>query len=124
MLRDLRVTDLPLLDEIHSRCQTFGVPNLTHLVDDKIVTAPDGSIVGYGLLKLFPEAIMILDTAKSLRQRMEALNEFLEHAIAIAREAGVEQIHAFVDDERFSHLLIERYGFNTVSAKPLVLNLE
>jgi hypothetical protein len=67
---------------------------------------------------------MILDTAKSLRQRMEALNEFLTHAIQVARENSTGQLHAFVDDKKFAHLLIERYGFETIKSTPLVLNLE
>lgn len=124
MLRDIKASDLAELDRIHEHCQTFGVPKLTNLIDDKVVTSPDGSIVGYGMLKMFPEAIMILDTSKSVRQRMEALNEFILHAIEVAKGNSVEQIHAFVEDEKFAHLLIERYGFNTVRSKPLVLNLE
>jgi len=124
MLRDLEVSDLSILDEIHQRCHTFGVPKLTNVVDDKVVCAPDSSIVGYGLVKMFPEVIMILDTEKPLRQRVEALNEFMQRAIEMAKNNGIEQLHAFVSDEKFAHLLIERYGFNSVQAKPLVLNLE
>jgi hypothetical protein len=124
MLRDIIPGDLERLDEIHQRCHTFAVPRLNHIVDDKVVTSEKGDIIGYGILKLFPEAIMILDTDLPLRDRIAALHEFLERAMTIARENGSEQIHAFVQDEKFSHLLIERYGFRTVSAKPLVLNLE
>lgn len=124
MLRDLILTDLPKLDEIHQSCQSFPVPRLSNIITDRVAENASGEIIGYGLVKLFPEAIMILDTRKPLRQRVEALNELLQHAIGMTKEHGAEQLHVFVEDEKFSHLLIERYGFNTVNAKALVLNME
>ena len=122
MMRDLERDDLVVLDEIHARChQSFPPPELSNLIDDKIITDKNGDIIGYGMLKLFPEAIMILDTAKPLRDRVEALNEFMVRAIGVSAQYG--QIHAFVNDEKFSHLLIERYQFRPVRDKALVLNL-
>lgn len=124
MLRDIQPKDLLVIDEIHQRCHKFPVPKLNHIVDDKVICLDDGKVVGYGLLKLFPELIMVLDTNVSVHKRLTALNEFLENAIAGATANGASQLHAFVEDARLSEFLIERYRFQPVEAKPLVLNLE
>lgn len=125
MMRELTVEDLPILDEIHKRCHSFPVPNIKKVLDDKVIVSDrDGSIVGYALVKMFPEMAMVLDTSKPVRERIAALNEFLKRTIEGCKLAALEQLHVFVEDDRLAEFLKENYNFIPAKGTPLVLSLE
>lgn len=83
----------------------------------------NGKVVGYGRIKILAEAIITLDNDQSLISRAKELKMFFNQAIKDAKEAGVEQIHAFVQDEKFAVILEKHFGFEPVKGIPLVLDL-
>src|SRR5687767_1533403 len=107
---------------IHLR-HSFPCPSRKNLLDEKVVDK-DGVTVGYAQIKILAEASLILDLSKSKRDRIEALNVFMDYAQEMCAAKGIEQLHVFVEDESFANLLIEKFGFSQVMARTLVKNLE
>lgn len=123
IVRNVDSTDLPILDAIHSN-HNFPCPSRRNLIDEKLVTDDNGQIIGYGQIKVLSEATIILNMLTSRRDRVEALNKFMEHAEQLCAERGIEQLHVFVEDKIFANLLIEKFGFSQASGRALVKNLE
>jgi len=83
----------------------------------------DDEVVAYGMVKLFAEAIMVLDLDRPLRNKADAFKLLIEAAIAKSRDLHMEQLVGFVENRDFANILRKHYGFVNCSGEALVLNL-
>lgn len=124
LLRAIKISDLPVIDRIWRKFHSsnFGLTNTSHTVTKGIIEK-DGQVLAYGLVKLFGEAIIVLDLDKSKIDKVEALKALLEQAIIDCRKIGLEQLHVFVKDPSFAAILKKHFDFVEVTDIPLVKNL-
>jgi hypothetical protein len=124
IFRKLQVTHLPGIDRIWRMFHKggFGIPNRNHLVTQGVVEK-DGTVVAYGMVKQFAEAILVLDLDESTKAKVEAIRILMEVAIMDSTKQGVEQLHVFVQDPAFAEILKKHFGFVPCTGQALVLTL-
>jgi hypothetical protein len=90
----------------------FDFPDISQNLMNRVVRDSRG-IVGIGMIRPLYEVIMILNKDRGSMSRVRALSMLLN-------DIPVEQIHAFVQDERFAELLKNRFRFNSIKGIGLV----
>jgi N-acetylglutamate synthase-like GNAT family acetyltransferase len=122
--RELRQSDIPKIDEIYNRQSNIDVPSLNNMITNAVIENENtGKVLGYGAVKLFTEAILILDKQLSKRDRAQALVESMKNAIVFSRDAGIEHLFAVSNDPSFARVLENRYKFYKISGTLLRLDL-
>jgi hypothetical protein len=122
--RELRESDINPIDEIYKRQSEIDVPSLKYMITNAVIENEEtGQILGYGAVKLFTEAILILDKQVSKRDRAQALVEAMKNAIIFSRDAGVEHLFAVANDPSFARVLVNRYKFSEIPGVLLRLDL-
>lgn len=115
-LRPFQDSDINRIDaiwqEYHSR--DFSVPNRKTSVVDAVVEDDDGIVVAYGQVKLFAEAMFILDHGASQRAKVAALKLLILEALRGANVAGLDDIYCFIKDPHFASLISKHFGFDLV----------
>lgn len=113
--REFRVSDIPAIDEIYQRQPSLGVPNLQNvIINSTLVESDTGKIVGYGVVKVFAEAILILDHEISKKSKAQAVIEAMHTCLTYCKNFGVEVIYAVASDENFAKVLEKSYLFRRV----------
>lgn len=108
---------------ISHHMDNFGIPrNDEHIVTQGVIEA-DGEAIAYGMVKLFAEAIMVLDLNASQRQKVEAMKLLMEAAVAEAKSKGLEQMHVFVKRPSLADILRKHFSFVDCSGDALVCRL-
>jgi hypothetical protein len=125
LLRVYGHRDYQAVDDIYRKYHqdNFGIPNLNHTLRNVVYENDGGRIVGFGMLKLIPEAIMVLDLEATPREKKMALDNLIGHAILTASIHDYEHVHAFVQGE-FSDRLKKHYGFSKCEGEAIYLPTE
>lgn len=123
-IRKTRRSDFQRIDEIYRdyHQDKFGLPNLDNAVTHAVVER-DGKILGFGIVKLYAEAIMVLDLDESKIHRLKAMDKLMSEAYRGCDEIGLDQMHVFVQDPKLMTLLIQKYGFKIATGVALVKEL-
>lgn len=123
-LREVKLDDIKEIERIYAKhhADTFGLFNTNNSLGHAI-SGDENKILAFGAIKLLAEAMIVLDLSLPKTARTKAVIELLEAAIANCKKLEIEQLHAFVKDEHFAKLLIERFKFARVEDIPLVLNI-
>ena len=116
--------DLKEIDRIwrQSYSTEFGLPDVSNKVISGVVDSEEG-IRGFGIVKLFAEGIIILEQNQSTRDKREALYQLVEAQYFGCSKFGIQQVHAFVKDEKFAKILQKHFGYETVKEKCLVARI-
>lgn len=123
--REFLDEDIPGIDDIFKRQLDTGVPSLKNIiVNSTLVEHDTGKIVGYGAVKLFAEAILILDKDIKKKHKAQALREAMKTAIVYSRNSSLEYVYAICEDSKFSKVLQKSYGFKKVPGEVLILDLD
>lgn len=123
IIRELEMSDIPAIDKIYHR-QSIGVPSLANSVANRVVINGNGEIVAYGVLKLFAEAVLILDQTVNKKSKVEVLRELMRLAIESAKDRGLEQLYTISNGESFTKILCKKYNFRSCPGDLLMLDLE
>jgi len=118
--RPLVIEDIPKLKEIWKLYfeKDFSFPEFLRFACKYIIEDEQGIITAGGV-KLLAESILVTDLKRSKFTRFKALNLALKLSKTFTHEAGLDHLHAFVQDETFkSHLI--RHGFNYSRGDALV----
>lgn len=99
----------------------FDLPNLANAAHGVAVDEKN-RVVGYGIVKLMAEAILVLDLERSKKRRLSALEVLLKSAMMDCAEQQIPQLHVFVQDEQFAELLQNHFGFKRCVGIPLYLD--
>ncbi len=122
--RDFRKEDIAPINDIFERNPSISVPSLKYMIINVVTEREeDKKIVAYGALKIFAEAVLIMDKEMPKRDRAQALIEAMQTAILYARDAGVEVLYANSNDDNFTRCLENRYKFVRVPGTLLCLDL-
>lgn len=122
ILRDFYESDIPGISEIHERQPNLGVPSLDHVFINKTIEQ-DGKILGYGVVKQFAEAVLILDHSLDKRTKAEAVKQSMRIAIHGAEMLNLEQLYITTPYEGFSKVIQKHYNFVECPNTFYLLNL-
>lgn len=124
MFRLVQHSDIPKIQHIYAKhhMESFGLFNTNGNLASGVYEN-GGEVIAYGMIKQLAEAILVMDLDLSARKRVKALLNLIQFAINKSKEADLQQLHAFVKDERFANILRKDFGFVDVRDVPLVLNL-
>jgi hypothetical protein len=98
---------------------SYDLPTPDDLIGIRV--AKDGDeIVGFGLVKTFHEAVLILDPTTSIKNRAIAVRELFR----IAKQTmNGRDLYAFVrDNPRYEEFLIKHFGFRRIIGNALILD--
>lgn len=124
-LRSFRESDIEPIDEIWRKHHNndFSVPDRKNILIDAVVER-DGKVIAYGQVKLFAEAMLILDLDASLRDRIAAIKLLMAEAFRGANEAQMRQMYCFIQDPDFATLISRHFGFDIVDKGELLFREE
>lgn len=115
-IRPFRQDDVEVIDEIWRKhhANDFSVPNRNNLVIDAVVEGSSGTVVAYGQVRLFAEAMFFLDKDASQRDKVQALRLLILEAIRGTNLAGLEDLYCFIKDPQFATLISKHFSFEIV----------
>ena len=99
-----------------------GIPALR---DSRIPTifSENDRVLAYGVLKIFPEAILILDKDCERKQKAQIIRQGLSLAIEESIRLGCDYLYAFSEKPSYSKILRNKYNFKECPGDTLILNL-
>lgn len=114
--------DLSKIDDIYQKfyANDFSIPNLNHTIGNGVVS--NSSLVAFGMVKLYPEAIIVIDQDLPSITKTKALRILYEEAIKACKSHGFNELNAHVLDSKFLRIL-EKLGFKSTDSKQLQLEL-
>ena len=115
VIRELRYDDIKEIDDLYKRFyqQDFYLPSLANTITHAVVE-DDSGILGFGEVKIFAEAIMVLDMNAKASKRALAMRALMFKAIEDCKNSGVEQLHTSVLNGEFAGILRKHYEFENV----------
>lgn len=123
--RDLRVEDIDEIDKIFQKQPELSVPSLNYMIVNAVMEdTKNKKLLAYGAVKLFAEAVLIMDRSLPKKERAMALIEAMQTALLYCRDAGVENLYVNSNDDEFTKVLENRYKFHRVPGTLLCLNLD
>lgn len=122
-LRNFKSSDIQPIDDIFNSQPEIGVPSLRHVVSNITIEDDDNNVIGYGVIKLFSEGILILDKKKSRKNRALAVKLAVERAIKVARVNALEQLYFLTSNPSFADILRNKFNFRTVKEEVLMLDI-
>lgn len=122
-LREFRMTDIEPIDEIFRRQPNIGVPGFKNMIANATIEDDEGKIVGYGVVKLFSEGVLILDQSRTKRDRAKAVKLSVNRAICEAKKNGIEHLYFLTSNPLFADVLRKHWGFENIKEEVLVLRM-
>jgi hypothetical protein len=123
--RSLRGEDLVSINRIFEKQPELGVPSLQNLVVNGVIENTDNNqIIAYGAVKLFGEAVLILDKDISKKHKAKAIREVMRIAISFSRNRNLEYLYLISNSDSFTKVLSKNYGFKVCPGELLLLDLE
>jgi len=124
-IRSIQASDLNCLKKIHEEFykDEFEFPDfLTNFLGAFTVTDENDKIVLSGGIRTIVEIIAITDKNRDSIERQVALYKLLDASEFVARKSNYNQIHAFVQDEKWARRL-KKSKFEPIVGDGLVLKL-
>jgi hypothetical protein len=113
--------DASELSRIHQQYE--GQFTLAELGDEKfVVTTDDGEIILIGANHSLSEIRLATDKSKPVKMRREALIHGFQVSEFVAKRAGYNQLHAFVQDRVWLKQLL-KHGFRPTAGVGLVIDI-
>lgn len=124
-LRCYTTYDYEAVDKLYRQFHenNFSIPNLHNTLRSMIVESDSNSVVAFGMLKLIPEAIMVLDLNQSSKVKSQALASLVRAAQVVTKSYDYKGFHAFVQGD-FAQKLKEHFNFRPAVGEALVCDTE
>ena len=125
MVRGLFQRDAQQVNNIHEKFyeNEFSLSDLDNFTVGFTSVDENDKIICAGGIKSIMEMIIITDKDVSVNKRQVALYEMLTTAGRSTKEAGYNQLHAFVQDEKWARYLIKHVGFKPTVGQALVIGV-
>lgn len=125
-IRPFRQSDVEPIDEIWRKhhANEFSVPDRRNVVTDAVIENSGGKVIAYGQVKLFAEAMLILDKDASQRDKIQAIQLLMLEAFRGTQSAKIHQLYAFIKDPEFATLISRHFGFDIVDKGELLFREE
>lgn len=85
------------------------VPDQAGRLTEAIVENDKGEIVTYGMMKLWAEVMMIMDSSQPKRDKVEALRLLMLTAEMTASKQNLEAFHIFTNNESYAEVLQKHF---------------
>lgn len=124
-VKPITADDIEQLRKIHEKhySQEFDFPDFTTgFYGAFVITNGKGEIVTGGGVKPIAETILVTNKDFGIKERNEALLNVLNVSEFLCRKFGHEQLHVFIQNEKYRNLLMKRVGFKPTKGQALVLN--
>lgn len=117
------MSDIKGISAIHRRQPDLGVPGLKNVLVNSTFVDENGKVVGYGVLKLFAEAVLIIDKKINKIAKGKALKEGMDVAITACQQRGIEQLYIITEFPGFSGILQKHYSAKKCPGDTLLIDL-
>ena len=123
--REFRFSDISDIDRVFKNQNICNrIPSLANtIINSTLEDSETGEIVGYGVVNIFVEATMVLDSSLTRREKVIGFRELMRLAILYCKDAGVELLYASSTISSFRKILCKKYGFDNVPGALLCLDL-
>ena len=121
--RKFQFSDRFSIDRIYRKNPEIGIPSLSNSIINTTLVDSDNHIVGYGIVKNFPEAVLKLDPDLRKREKVEALQQSMNVAIQGSKLAREEYLYVISNEDSFTRVLKKHFGFVDCPGDLLVLDL-
>lgn len=125
LARRLNPSDIVELKRIHEKFfnKEFSIDDLFgNALSSLVVTDDNDKVIVGGQVVLIAEARIITDKDVKVSERRRALLMMLNHFRHSASSKGFDQLHAFIQDDKWGEHL-KRYGFKETKGKSLVIGI-
>ena len=106
-----------------SKGHNFPFPDFKNILD-VVVIEDSGKIIAWGYTEKFVEAVFIPANSSPNITKVKSLKSLSKKLGELTRARGIEQIHSFIQDDKFAKLLVERFNYGVCTGTPLFLNLD
>src|SRR4030095_8935176 len=123
-IRELRAEDLGRAEQIHEKhfSKEFALPEFNRFLAAFTISDSEDRIVTVGGIRPILELVAVTDRDLAPMVRRSAYFNILNASIYMAGKHGYEQIHVFVQGERWIEAL-KRIGFKDTKGQSLVLDV-
>ena len=123
--REFRHSDISDISNIFDDQNNLNkLPGLKNMViNSTLIESETGKVVGYGVVKIFAEASMVLSDDLSKREKAAGFVELMKVAIHNCKDAGVEALYVVTKKPSFGKILCNKYGFDSVPGALFELDL-
>lgn len=124
MIRAITKRDLSQIELIHKKFygDEFPLSDLHRCICNFAVTDDEtDKIISAGIIRSIAEIVIVTDKDVDIKQRRLALLQMLTAGVQTTRMAGYDQLHAFIQDQKWLQHL-KRAGFRTTKGEPLVID--
>jgi hypothetical protein len=123
-IRPIKREDVAGIDEVYrsGHDNVFSLPDLSNQITSAVVVK-EGKIIAFGVVKVFSEAIAVLDLREAKVDRLQSMEMLMLEAVRGCVEAGITQLHVFAHDEGLAKILEKHYEFKPVKGIALVKEL-
>lgn len=125
ILRRLNPSDINQLKQIHGKffAKEFDFQDLFgSSLSSLVITDDDDRIIVGGQVRAIAEATIVTNKDFIAADRRRALYQFLLHCRLTCASKGFDQLHAFVQDDKWLEHL-KKVGFKETVGKSIVLNV-
>lgn len=124
IIRALLKRDAEIIRKLHSKFfgDEFSINGLNGFMTSFAAVDNDDRLVMAAGIRPIMEAIMVTDKDIEISQRRAAGLEILETMKITTRLAGYNELHCFVQDEKWMRHLL-KYGFKPTIGKSLVMGV-
>ena len=124
IIRSLEATDVELLKEIHEKHwkNEFVLPDFLNKYYCVFTVEDVDGIITIGGVRPIAECVTVTNKDRDPRIRLEGLFKILDASMFVAQKYDHDQLHAFVQDKRWSNRL-KKHGFKQTKGQSLVLDI-
>lgn len=125
MIRGIETKDFEALQEIHRKfyAHEFDFPNFyKHFINVFAITDSSNNIISVGGIRPILEVVALTDKNRGCREKVSALTDLLTISAFIAEHDGFDELHCFVQDEKWMNQL-KKKGFEETRGKSLVFRI-
>jgi hypothetical protein len=124
MIRAITKRDLSQIEAIHNKFykDEFPFSDLNrYICNFAVVDDESDKIITAGVIRSIAEIVIVTDKDVDIHQRRLALLQMLTAGMQTTRMAGYDQLHAFIQDQRWLRHLV-KCGFRPTVGQSLVIN--
>lgn len=123
--REFQTLDVNQVSEIYDKDFSgyTSLPNLDHTIGDGVILSND-RVVAFGMVKCYPEAIIIIDQSIPMRDRVGSLQILYENAIRVCRNRRFKEMNAVIHNDGYGKLLAKHFNFRELPGKLMQVRIE
>ncbi len=115
--------DVAGITALHNKQPELGIPSLHNVLVNSTFVNDKGKVVGYGVLKIFAEAVLIVDKKLGKLSKGKILKDGMEIALNGCKQRDIEQLYIITSFPDFPEILQKHYQAKICPGKTLLIDL-